>query len=115
MGNIIKEYYKRNKTIRDIENESKRRNQREYKKRKRLKVYNKYGGRCAYCGKKIKYEDFEIDHKIPKIIKGGNGEKNLMPACKSCNRLKFDLNIEEFKEKLYKMGKIKKDLYFQKI
>jgi hypothetical protein len=29
-------------------------------KKKRLIVYDKYKGKCAYCGIKIKYEDITI-------------------------------------------------------
>ena len=115
MGSVVEEYFKRNKNILDIENETRRKNQREYKKRRRLIIYNKYNGRCAYCGKKIELKDFEIDHKIPKINNGENEKSNLMPACKSCNKLKTDLNIEQFKKKLYIRGIIKKELYFQAI
>lgn len=28
----------------------------------RVRVYKKYAGRCAYCGKQIKYEDMQVDH-----------------------------------------------------
>lgn len=27
-------------------------------------VYDKYGGRCAYCGSKIAFEDMQVDHKV---------------------------------------------------
>ena len=113
MRSIVDEYYRRNKSIIDIENENKRKTQMDYKKRKRLAIYNKYNGRCAYCGKKIELEEFEIDHKTPKADQGKNGKSNLMPTCRSCNKLKTNLNIEEFKEKLSKKGIIKEDLYFQ--
>ena len=115
MGSIVEEYYRGNKSIIDIENEGRRKNQKDYKRRKRLNIYNKYKGRCAYCGKKIELEEFEVDHKVPKADRGENEENNLMPACKSCNKLKTNLNIKQFKEKLYGRGKIKKDLYFQTI
>lgn len=35
-------------------------------KEERLKVYNKYGGRCAYCGREIEYKDMQVDHIVPK-------------------------------------------------
>ena len=35
-------------------------------KDKRLKVYNKFDGRCAYCGQKIEYKDMQVDHIFAK-------------------------------------------------
>ncbi len=37
-------------------------------KAKRFQVYNKYGGRCAYCGKKIEYKDMQVDHIDPQRL-----------------------------------------------
>lgn len=34
-------------------------------KKKRMIVYEKYDGHCAYCGEKIAYEDMQVDHFIP--------------------------------------------------
>ena len=31
----------------------------------RIRIYNKYDGRCAYCGKKIEYKDMQVDHIVP--------------------------------------------------
>jgi 5-methylcytosine-specific restriction endonuclease McrA len=28
-------------------------------------VYDKYGGRCAYCGKELRFEDMQVDHIVP--------------------------------------------------
>lgn len=36
------------------------------KKEDRIKVWEKYGHHCAYCGKEIKFEDMQVDHFIPK-------------------------------------------------
>ena len=35
-------------------------------KETRHKVYAKYNGRCAYCGRWIEYKDMQVDHFIPK-------------------------------------------------
>ena len=35
-------------------------------KAKRELVYNKYNGRCAYCGREIAYKNMQVDHFIPK-------------------------------------------------
>lgn len=36
-------------------------------------VYNKYGGHCAYCGKKIDIKDMQIDHFVP-LLRGWSDE-----------------------------------------
>lgn len=62
--------------------------------------------RCAYCGKRLKEEDVEIDHLIPvgaaknnllvRVllnlcgITDVNEERNLVSACRKCNRKKSD-------------------------
>ena len=62
--------------------------------------------RCAYCGKRLKEEDVEVDHLIPagaaqkkflvrlilrlRGITDINAERNLVAACMRCNRKKSD-------------------------
>lgn len=73
-------------------------------KKIREKVYNKYDGHCAYCGKEIEYKEMQVDHLEPQIDyrhnvigKDLNGDpifadpdrlENLMPACRRCNHYK---------------------------
>lgn len=58
-------------------------------KEKRLKIYNKYNGRCAYCGCKLEYKDMQVDHIIPQRIAGSTNDlDNLMPTCRTCNHYK---------------------------
>ena len=35
------------------------------KKSKRLEVFQKCNGHCAYCGEKIEYKDMQVDHVKP--------------------------------------------------
>jgi len=37
-------------------------------KKQRIKVYEKYNGHCAYCGKKIEYKDMQVDHIDPQRL-----------------------------------------------
>lgn len=30
----------------------------------RRAVYDKMGGRCAYCGEQLNYEDMQVDHVV---------------------------------------------------
>ena len=72
----------------------------------RLAVYEKYGGRCAYCGSRLRFDPkehhqrgakFEVDHLVPKAKGGTNDPENLMPSCHQCNWWKSDRSIEDYR------------------
>lgn len=67
-------------------------------KEKRLKVYNKFGGRCAYCGKEIEYKDMQVDHIKPKCQGGTDNIDNLFPTCRLCNHYKRECSPQVYKE-----------------
>ena len=54
---------------------------RESKRRFRSKIYDMWGGECAYCGKPAR----SLDHVIPRHKGGLTVIENLIPACLSCN------------------------------
>ena len=63
-------------------------------------VYEKFGGRCAYCGRKIDYKDMQVDHFIPKrgySESGSDNISNLMPSCRMCNHYKRANSLEIFR------------------
>ena len=66
------------------------------KKSDRQKVFDKYGGRCAYCGCELN-EHWQVDHGFsknhwmlydPSDPNKVNDFENLYPACKECNHYK---------------------------
>lgn len=66
------------------------------RQQKRKLIYDKYGGRCAYCGCELNSE-WQIDHAISRcywfyLDKDSptkvNSLENLMPSCKECNHYK---------------------------
>lgn len=61
-------------------------------------VFEKYGGRCGYCG--CLSINLQIDHFIPRSKGGSDKIENLMPSCRDCNAFKSDLLIEEFRNKI---------------
>lgn len=74
----------------------------------REQVRNKYGGHCAYCGKRLT-DTFHVDHikplyrdRVPReFIKKDLLEiGNLNPACRRCNNYKTVLSLEDFREQL---------------
>lgn len=64
----------------------------------RRDIYNRYTGHCAYCGKKIEFDDMTIDHIVPQSKGGKDTPENTVPACQLCNNQKSDRTIEEFRE-----------------
>lgn len=68
-------------------------------------IYNKYNGKCAYCGVNIEKNKFHIDHIKPKRrhIKGYYGKDeidNYNPSCVSCNSSKASLELEQWRKEL---------------
>jgi len=96
------------------------------KKELRKQVWNKYGKRCAYCGKLLAYKDMQVDHYLSKAagrktfiewLEAGtlnhiafpaieywpeylNSFENLKPSCRACNYYKSTLSPNRFKERL---------------
>jgi 5-methylcytosine-specific restriction endonuclease McrA len=79
----------------------------------RKEVYDKYNGKCAYCGCDITLEQMQIDHLVPLYrnnsdkqlnewgkIRGTDEIENLMPSCRSCNHYKSTFSLEEYREQL---------------
>jgi len=84
----------------------------------REKVYNKFDGRCAYCGCKILFHQMHIDHIHPQSmshfydaepsvkkeygLRGDNVNHidNLFPACRSCNNYKATFSIDVLRKEL---------------
>lgn len=65
----------------------------------RKRIFDSMGGRCAYCGCYLDYENFHIDHATP-VSKGGKNGRNRVPTCPLCNLCKGPLDVEEFREKI---------------
>lgn len=70
----------------------------------RRKVYELTNGRCAYCGRPLDYNDFHVDHIIPKKRGGATySYKNLFASCPECNLFKRDMTLEEFRTNLARL------------
>lgn len=71
-------------------------------KKTRLAVYEKYEGKCAYCGKDLLgIKNMQVDHIWPvrryERFKDVHAFENLNPSCRRCNHYKSVLNLEEFR------------------
>ncbi len=51
---------------------------------------------CYYCKQAINDYERTVDHLIPESRGGIRANKNKVPSCGDCNRLKGDMNPEEF-------------------
>lgn len=91
----------------------------------RKRVYDKFGGKCAYCGCDLNGK-FQIDHLIPQsnfewhiknsfrvpsflshlTVSDVNHIDNLMPACASCNNYKRTFCLETFRSELQRQPEI---------
>jgi 5-methylcytosine-specific restriction endonuclease McrA len=86
------------------------------KKAEREAVFQKFDGHCAYCAEQLPDKGWHADHMLPvgritryctakrRYIYTGvsrnpqnDNLENLVPACKSCNLLKRDMSIEQFR------------------
>lgn len=93
----------------------------------RKRVYNKFGGRCSYCGMEIDFKKFQVDHAHPKCSKFYSAlwkeefeEKveafeNLMPTCRKCNHYKRQQNIEEFRQSMITLHERLKRIYILEV
>ena len=53
---------------------------------------------CAYCTCTLTPENRTVDHLDPKSRGGKLSNKNKLPACRKCNELKDNLNLDEFEK-----------------
>lgn len=81
-------------------------NRRRLSQDEREAVYNKMSGRCAYCGEPIAFCAMQVDHVVP-LRKGGEDTLyNMLPACRSCNRYKSTLTVEQFRSSIGRMPEV---------
>lgn len=57
-------------------------------------IFARDGRKCTYCDRTD--GPFEIDHKTPRSRGGTNDPENLTVACRTCNRSKRAMTVEEW-------------------
>ena len=82
-------------------------------------MYGKYGGHCAYCGKKLAYQDMQVDHIDPQRHYGDRGKadrvENLNPSCRRCNHYKRAHSLEKFRFLLKTLHQRVREIYICKV
>lgn len=81
----------------------------------RQMVYDKYGGRCAYCGKSITIEDMQVDHIVSKHQGGKDEFSNYNPACRRCNHYKRACSLERFRKMIATIHERVMRIYISKV
>ncbi|HCB2355492.1 MULTISPECIES: HNH endonuclease [Enterobacter] len=70
---------------------------RQFSTQKRLSVFTKTSGKCAYCGNTLSIESMHIDHIKPKKRGGNNDLGNLNGSCRPCNTAKGDRDLDDYR------------------
>jgi hypothetical protein len=90
---------------------------------RRLEIFNKYNGHCAYCGCELSKSNFAVDHIEPifrgstdaqlnwyKRERGIESMENYNPCCKSCNSSKSTFTLEMWRSEISKkFDRMKRD------
>ena len=75
-------------------------------------VFDKFDGRCAYCGVNL-VKGWNVDHIKPQVFGGTNDLDNLNPSCKDCNNYKCHTDLEGYRKQLHKMLNEKLEYLFK--
>ena len=87
-------------------------------KKTREIVYEKYGRRCAYCGREIAYKDMQVDHFYPQsnfTFENPDRLGNLMPSCRMCNHYKRAHSLETFRSYIEEIPRKLRQNYIYKV
>jgi 5-methylcytosine-specific restriction endonuclease McrA len=60
------------------------------RRRRRRKIFERDGYRCAGCDRVFPYEALTLDHVVPVAKGGSNHRSNLQTMCEPCNQAKAD-------------------------
>lgn len=81
---------------------------------RKLKVWERDGWRCAYCGCEVVRNPpgdclaapnmATVDHAQSRRNGGVNAQTNLVTCCFACNQMKGDRSVRRFERRLRKLG-----------
>ena len=67
-------------------------------------LYGQQEGRCNGCGHHFPFQNFTVDHVVPKSKGGTDHLENLQLLCNHCNSMKGTMDQAAFTAKLKDMG-----------
>lgn len=68
---------------------------------KRIRIFERSGGVCSYCGDEITLNGFHVEHMLPQSRGGSNDDDNLVASCRRCNMAKSSQTPLEWVETLH--------------
>lgn len=74
-----------------------------YSDEERKIIYNKSGGRCELCGRRLLFEEMTLDHIVPLSMGGEDSMENLQAACYACNQFKSNILPDDFMDRIIKI------------
>lgn len=66
----------------------------------RYAVFARDKGRCQYCGVKVRFDDFEFEHVVPRAQGGKTNFTNIVTSCTKCNQRKGGRTPEQARMRL---------------
>lgn len=66
----------------------------------RHNVYARDRGKCQYCGLKVRREEFQYEHVLPRSQGGKTSWENVVVACNTCNQKKGGRTPEQARMRL---------------
>lgn len=76
---------------------------KQYSQETRRFIYNKAGGCCELCGRKLLFEDMTLDHITPLSEGGAEEVGNLACVCYEDNQFKNNILPSEFNQRITKI------------
>lgn len=73
-------------------------------KKQRETILAKTNSRCHVCGIEVALNNFQADHVQSHITGGVHAENNYLPACSTCNNLRWHYSPEEI-QVIMKLGR----------
>jgi hypothetical protein len=72
----------------------------------RKKIFRRDGGRCFYCLRTFRADDWTLDHVISRAAGGADEGANAVAACAECNVAKGSMRADDFLRALYRRQRL---------
>ena len=82
-----------------------RHNRQRLTKEQREEVFQKTGGHCHICGVELTTDKWPADHIVAHIKGGKHDLTNYLPACWTCNRLRWFFHKPEDIQEILRLGR----------
>ncbi len=87
----------------------------EAKKLWRKAIKEHFNCTCVYCGKNYERNELTIDHVTPRSKGGDSSLRNLVPACRKCNKDKGSKEWKAYMRQAHGVNPQREELIFNHI